>query len=91
MINLGDLLNRMRVGEKTKKDLNLLETRVRPKNHPDMKGALYIAFKRKNDKAHNVICLNDLPGQLYESKAINFIKMKKNCKPPISEYGTIGN
>ena len=75
MINLGDLLNRMRVGEKTKKDLNLLETRVRPKNHP----------------AHNVICLNDLPGQLYESKAINFIKMKKNCKPPISEYGTIGN
>ena len=42
----ADLLNRVRVGEHTEEDLKLLETRVRKKNHKDLKGALFMACKK---------------------------------------------
>ena len=39
----GDWLNRMMIGEETKEDLDLLQTRIRPPYHHDLKEALYIA------------------------------------------------
>ena len=35
----ADLLNRVRVGKQTPQDIELLKTRVRPENHPDLKKA----------------------------------------------------
>ena len=43
----GDLLNRIRIGDQTNEDMDLLRTRIRPKNYPDLKNSLYIACKKK--------------------------------------------
>ena len=60
----------MRLGEQTKKDLDLLRTRVSPMNHPDLKEALYIACTKVAVNGHNTKCLNEL------SK--NFMKAKRS-------------
>ena len=45
----AELLNRVRVGEQNQEDMELLRTRVRPTNHPDLREAsLYIVCKRKD-------------------------------------------
>ena len=85
------MLNRIRKGEQTNEDMELLRTRVRPKNHPDLTDALYIACKKKEVTKHNTKCLNNLPGKLYENKSINFTALKKNFKPPLTDFGTIGD
>ena len=41
----ADMLNRIRVGDQTREDMDLLRKRLRPKNHPDLKNALYIACR----------------------------------------------
>ena len=87
----AEILNRMRVGEQTKEDIELLKTRVRPKNHPDLKDALYIACTKVSVNEHNTKCLNDLPGTLYESKAKHFTKLKSNFKPHIQKDGSISD
>ena len=87
----GDMLNRIRIGQQNKEDIELLRTRVRSKNHPDLKNALYIACKKKGVTEHNTKCLNNLQGQLYENKAINFTAAKKSFKPPLTAFGTIGD
>ena len=87
----GDMLNRIRIGEQTNEDMELLRTRIRPKNHPDLKESLYIACKKKQVTEHNVRCLNNLPGKLFESKAINFTGLKKNFQPTLTDFGTIAD
>ena len=87
----GDMLNRIRIGQQNKEDIELLKTRVRSKNHPDMNNALYIACKKKGVTEHNKKCLNNLQGILYESKAINFTAAKKNFKPLLTDFGTISD
>ena len=87
----GDMLNRIRIGQQNQEDLDLLKTRVRSKNHPDLKNALYIACKKKGVTEHNKKCLNTLQGNLYENKSINFTSAKKNFKPPLTDFGTIGD
>ena len=42
----ADMLNRIRVGEHTREDIELLRKRVRPKHHSDLQNALYIACKK---------------------------------------------
>ena len=79
------ILNIMRVGEHTKEDMELLRTRVRPKNHPDLKDALYIAGTKVSVNDHNTKCLNEL----YESRAKYFTKLRSNFKPHIQKDGTI--
>ena len=39
----ADMLNRIRVGSFTNDDIDILQTRVREEDHPDLKGALVIA------------------------------------------------
>ena len=87
----ADILNRVRVGEQTKEDIELLRKRVRPKNHPDLRNALYIACKKVSVTEHNTKCLNSLPGKLYEIEARHFTKLKHNYKPYIQKDGTISD
>ena len=75
----AELLIRVRVGEQTEEDMNLL-TSIRKKNHPDLKGALYIACKREVVNGHNEKCLNGLQGKLYEINAKHLTKLKQNFK-----------
>ena len=43
----ADMLNRFRTGDQTEEDMLVLQTRVRPMNHPDTKGAMYISCTNK--------------------------------------------
>ena len=55
----ADLLNRVRVGEQTKEDIDLLKTRVRSEHHVDLKTAdLYIVCKRRQCSKLNKDYLN---------------------------------
>ena len=42
----ADMLNKIRVGDQTREDMELLRKRVRPKNYSDLQNALYIACKK---------------------------------------------
>ena len=81
----------MRVGEHTTEDIELLRTKVRPKNHPDLKNALYIACTKVAVNEHNIKCLNQLPGKLYESRSKHFTKLRRNFKPHIQKDGSISD
>ena len=87
----ADLLNRIRTGEQTPDDLDLIKTRLRPKNDEDLsKVDLFICCTRKNVSKHNEAYLKSLPGELLELKAINHLTTQKNFKPKIHPEGTIG-
>ena len=58
------MLNRMRLGQQTKTDMNKLKKRVRSKGHKDLKEALFISAKVKPVAAHNTKAINELPGKL---------------------------
>ena len=78
----ADLLNRIRVGKQTQEDLDLLRTRVRPENHPDLKNAdLYLMCKRKDCAKRNLLDLNKLDGKMIKIKAKHHHPTQKNYKP----------
>ena len=87
----ADLLNRVRVGEQTEEDLTLLRTKIRKKNHPDLKGAMSIACKKEVVNRHNELCLNSIQSKLFEIKAKHFTKLQQNFKPYIKKDGTISD
>ena len=50
----GDLLNRIRVGEQTEEDMEMLESRVRDESHKDVRNAdIHIGCKRKDVEERN--------------------------------------
>merc|ERR1712240_120417 len=81
----AELLNRIRVGQQTNEDIALLKTRVRAKDHEDLKTAsLYIVCKRKECAEINTNNLNSLDGELITNQA--------KYKPKIdSRDGTVGS
>ena len=88
----ADILNRVRVGEQTEDDLNILEDTVRPKNHPDLKGSLMIACKNKDVYKHNHKCLEQINNDLFIIKAVNTHPNIVNFKPKIDKSKhTVGN
>ena len=42
----ADMLNRIRIGQQTEEDFKKLEERVRPENHTDLLGAMFISCKK---------------------------------------------
>jgi hypothetical protein len=89
----ADLLNRLRTvrpGEISEADLRTLRSRVRPRNHPDIKNAdMHIVTLRKQAKAMNDEHLNKLQGEEVRIEATNWCKHIKNFKPRLKADGTI--
>ena len=81
----ADILNRIRTGEHTEDDLNVLENRVRPEGHPDLKGALVIACKHVDVNRHNTICLSELNTELITIKSVNSHANLRNFKQKIDK------
>ena len=74
----ADLLNRIRVGNKSREDLKLLQTRVRPDRHKDLKdAALYICCTKRSVSEYNRRYIRSLPGELVTLKAYNINSYKK--------------
>ena len=82
----ADLLNRVRVGEHTKEDIELLRTRVRRPKHKDLKEAsLYIVCKRKDCARMNLQYIIKLRGTAYNIKAKHHHPTQKKYKPYIEK------
>ena len=67
----ADILNRIWLGTHTSDDLNLLQGRVRPENHPDLKGALVIASTHDIVNKNNDLRLEELGSELIVIEAVN--------------------
>ena len=88
----ADLLNRVRLGEQTKGDIEILKSRIRTNGHADLKDALFISAKVKPVARYNENALNRLPGKMYVSKATHIQAMTKSYKPKIDKTtGRIGD
>ena len=78
----ADLLNRVRVGKQTQEDIDLLRTRVRLANHPDLRKAdLYIVCKRKECAQLNLEYLNSINGEMLKINAKHHPATQKKYKP----------
>ena len=91
--NYADLLNRVRVGEQSNEDLELLRSRIRSDGHFDIKNAdMFIGCKRKDVAERNMKYLAQLKGSLLRMKAVHHSATKKKYKPMISKKdGNVGN
>ena len=80
----ADLLNRVRVGQQTEDDMEMLRTRIRRANHPDLKEAsMYIVCKRRDCAMINSQFLKKMKGEMITIKAIHHHATRKNVKPYI--------
>jgi hypothetical protein len=81
----ANMLTRMRIGKQSKEDIEILQSRVRPNGHKDLKGGLFISAKMKRVATYNKKAINRLPGKLYVSKATHIQAMSKSYKPKIDK------
>ena len=80
----ADLLNRIRVGKHTQDDINLIESRVRPMKHKDIKEAnLHIVCKRKECAKINLESLAKITAPMLILKAVHHHATQKTYKPMI--------
>ena len=80
----AEILNRIRIGEHTKEDLDVLRKRVRPQNHQDIKTAnTFLVCKRKQCAQINKRHLNKLDGDLLELQAKHHCSTQPKYKPYI--------
>ena len=87
----ADLLNRMRVDEMTEEDFDLLESRVRPYNHPDIpQDALFVMCTNKETDRINQEKLAKNKNEEVVMKAIHIHDTKKTFQPPL-KYGKVQN
>merc|ERR1711923_604517 len=78
----ADLLNRIRVGEHTEEDMEMLESRVRDESHKDVKNAdIHIGCKRKDVEDRNRNYIFKLPGKVIVIMAKHHTPTKKVFKP----------
>ena len=88
----AELLNRVRIGEHTSEDISMLETRVFPRNHPELPASALVVtgvnkiVKRVNDKR-----LNDLSGRVQTITAHVSSRLRGQFKPRIDNAGQVKN
>ena len=85
----GDLLNRLRVGAHTEKDVELLKTRIVPEENSILKDALHIYGTNAKVNSRNNAKLDDIQGELFKIKARNMSKTVRKFK--INSAGCIQN
>ena len=88
----ADLLNRVRVGQQTDQDLDLLRSRIRQEHDPDMKKVdMFIGCKRKDVATRNLKYLAKLKGNFLRMKAVHYSATNKKFKPQVSQKdGNVG-
>ena len=89
----ADLLNRVRVGEQTEEDLELLSSRVRKEGHKDLKKVqIHIGCKRKDVSERNEKYILKLPGLPTILRAKHHNPTQKKFTPYIStKDGVVGS
>ena len=86
----ADILNRIRVGEQTKEDIEVLNTRVFPRNSPEIpKDGLIITGTNEIVNRFNNQKLNELPGELFEFKAQVTSNTRGEFVPKLDKGGQV--
>ena len=84
----NETLNRIRVGEQTKEDIDILKSRYTHLfDRENWDGAVHAFFSNDEVQAHNTKVLNKLSGKLFTLEA----ELPKGKKPPMTSYGTIAS
>ena len=84
----AETLNRIRIGEETSEDINILKEKVRMKDHQDIKkekDALYIFGTNKEVNKINSQRLKNLKGKEYVIQAVILHKTIKDFKTPMGK------
>ena len=80
----AELLNRVRVRQQTQEDITLLQSRVRPNKHIDIKEAsLHIVCKRKDCANVNLVNIGKMKCELIIIKAVHHHATQKKYKQSI--------
>ena len=79
----ADMLNRFRVGQQTEEDMQKLQNRVRPLDHPDLDGSMFISCKNKEVEKLNRKRLNEINEETINLVALNVHPTIKNFQPLI--------
>ena len=90
----ADLLNRVRVGEFTEEDIDVLKSRVRKEDSKEIKERsddLHIYSTNKKVNARNKSKLEERQGKEFTVKAGNSSRMIRNFKPAVNNAGCILN
>ena len=88
----ANILNRLREGNVDDKDLEVLQTRVRPINHPDIpKEALIVTCTNDEVNRINGEMLSELPGDEHVIEVLNRSSNNKVTKPRIDNTGAVRN
>ena len=90
----ADMLNRIRIGKETEEDIELLKTRIRKQNDPEImneKDAIYIFGTNNKVNQMNKKRLNMLKAETMVIQAICLHKTIKDFKPSIDNAGNINN
>ena len=77
------MLSRIRIGAHTEDDLHMLQERVRPEGHPDLKGAFVIASTHDIINKNNDARLDELSSELIVIEAMNSHNNLPNYCPKI--------
>ena len=85
----ADMLNRFRIGQQTIEDMDVLRTRVRPLDHPDTRGAVFICCTNKEVEKLNRLRLNQIEEEKIVIEALNTHATIKNFKPTIGKKGNV--
>ena len=86
----AEILNRIRIGEILEEDVTLLETRIRPLNHPDIPGdALVVSYTNVTVNSINEEKLSTLDETLHTFTAISKTRTDKILKPSTDSSGAI--
>ena len=86
----ADILNRIRVGQQTAEDMSILKTRVRPSNHKDLDGSMYLACTNKKVNELYSKGLSKLDKELISVQAVNIHPTIANFKASVNSKGNIG-
>ena len=86
----ADLLNRVKKGNQTNEDINLLNSRVRPVGHPDLKGAMYLSCTNIDVNIFNENGLKEINSELITIESINIHPTIKDFVPHVNSRGNIG-
>ena len=87
----ADMLNRFRVGDQTNTDMEALQSRVRPLDHPDTKGAVFISCTNKEVAKLNRLRLSQLDTEKVVLEAINTHATIKQFNPCLGKKGEVKN
>ena len=88
----ANILNRIRIGQETAEDIEMLRSQVRKENHKDVrkeKDALYIFGTNSNVNKINNKRLKQMKGEDHIIPAITIHKTIKNFNPPVGKAGEV--